>query len=97
MGWAREGPDRGRVLLQRKEGEVGIEGTSNSPRRAAPTGGGARFSLTSEKTHLTGHLPLSGQSAAGDKDFEAFGAASSGHVPGVAGTARCPVGCLRGS
>lgn len=61
------------------------------------TGGGARFSLTSEKTHLTGHLPLSSQLAAGDKDFEVFGAASSGHVPGVAGTARCPVGCLRGS
>lgn len=61
-----------------------------------PTGGGARFSLTPEKTHLTGHLPLSGQLAAGDKDTrrsERPAVATSR----VSGTARCPVGCLRGS
>lgn len=61
-----------------------------------PTGRGARFSLTPEQTHLAGHLPLSGQLAAGDKDSrrsERPAVATSR----VSGTARCPVGCLRGS
>ncbi|EPQ02824.1 hypothetical protein D623_10003237 [Myotis brandtii] len=61
-----------------------------------PTGGGARFSLTPEKTHLTGHLPLSGQLAAGDKDSRRLERPAV-TTSRVSGTACCPVGCLRGS